>query len=214
MREQREFGKDEVKLRNGKPVKEEILWLVAMPGTTAVTGKDDDHSPIEPLDVVRFAVSGYRWGQVIDARKALPRRTGSRPANRPRATSTGSGSSAGPPRPRTRRGREGGLHRRRRPDRAPLAGGQGQLRPRPVPPWWQHEPGEGRRDHDPPPRPGRQGVRAARADEVFLDAPWKKVAVGVGGVSAANDPADDEPFLDVVQGYRSFRNMAVSEPWL
>lgn len=49
---------------------------------------------------------------------------------------------------------------------------------------------------------------------MFLDAPWKKVAVGVGGVSAANDPADDEPFLDVVQGYRSFRNMAVSEPWL
>ena len=76
VREQREFGKDEVKLRNGKPVKEEILWLVAMPGTTAVTGKDDDHSPIEPLDVVRFAVSGYRWGQVIDARKALPAANG------------------------------------------------------------------------------------------------------------------------------------------
>lgn len=214
VREQREFGKDEVKLRNGKPVKEEILWLVAMPGTTAVTGKDDDHSPIEPLDVVRFAVSGYRWGQVIDARKALPAANGFK-----------AGESA-----------SGDVYRIRlvgwsaeteNPAAAEKAGFtvvDGRIVLRSQEDKDNYVLAQSRRGGNTNPakdveitirRPcPADKAYEQRADEVFLDAPWKKVAVGVGGVSAANDPADDEPFLDVVQGYRSFRNMAVSEPWL
>jgi hypothetical protein len=75
VRERRKYGTNEPVLKDdGTPAKEEILWLVAMPGTTAVTGdiEKDETTPIEPLELVRVAVAGYKWGQVIDARKDLP----------------------------------------------------------------------------------------------------------------------------------------------
>lgn len=59
---------------DGSKLLEEINHFIAMPGTTAVTGNVDkgDLAPITPGDHVRYAVSGYKWGQVIDARKNLP----------------------------------------------------------------------------------------------------------------------------------------------
>lgn len=79
VREAREFGKETAKLRtDGRVAKEEILWLVAMPETTATVGKDDDRTPVQPLDTVRYAVSGYKWGQIIEARKNLPAANGFR----------------------------------------------------------------------------------------------------------------------------------------
>lgn len=61
---------------DGSPRLEEVLHVVAMPGTTAVTGDLDAPNPIEPGAHVRFAVSGYKWGQLIDARKSLPAHAG------------------------------------------------------------------------------------------------------------------------------------------
>lgn len=79
VREVREFGKETAKLKaDGKPMKEEVLYLVAMPGTTATIGKDDEGKVVDPFDLVRFAVSGYKWGSVIDARKNLPAANGFR----------------------------------------------------------------------------------------------------------------------------------------
>lgn len=196
VREQREFGKDEVKLRNGKPVKEEILWLVAMPGTNAVTGKDDDHTAIEPLDVVRFAVSGFRWGQVIDARKALPAASGFKAGESASGdvyTITLVGWSAETENPAA--AQQAGftvvdgrivLRSQEDKDRYVLAQSRrgGNTNPakdveiairRPTPADKAYE---------------------QRADEVFLDAPWKKVTAGVGGGAPdrADDPSDLEPF--------------------
>lgn len=58
---------------DGKPVWEEVMHFVAMPGTTAHTGDaDKGYEPIEEGSEVRFSVKGYKWGQVIDARKQLP----------------------------------------------------------------------------------------------------------------------------------------------
>lgn len=59
---------------NGKPLLEEVLYLVAMPGTTAKTGDAEKGTVavIEPEAVVRYSVSGFKWGQVIEARKGLP----------------------------------------------------------------------------------------------------------------------------------------------
>jgi hypothetical protein len=54
------------------PLLEEVMHFVAMPGTTAGVGDREALEQIEPGAHVRFAVSGYKWGQVIDARKALP----------------------------------------------------------------------------------------------------------------------------------------------
>lgn len=56
------------------PMQEEVNWFVAMPGTTAVTGnvEEGDTTDIEPGDQVRFAFSGFRWHNVIEARKQLP----------------------------------------------------------------------------------------------------------------------------------------------
>lgn len=62
---------------DGKPRLEEVMHFVAMPGTTAVIGgADKGYEPIQPGDAVRFSVSGFKWGQVIDARKALPAHAG------------------------------------------------------------------------------------------------------------------------------------------
>lgn len=75
-RQQRKYGDPKVLLTkdNGAPRLEEVMWLVAMPGTTAVTGnlEKGDTAPVKPGDHVRYVVSGFRWGQVIEARKALP----------------------------------------------------------------------------------------------------------------------------------------------
>jgi hypothetical protein len=63
----------------GVPLKEEVLWLIAMPGTTAALGNPDSgYTPIEPGTKIRFAVSGFKWGQVIDGRKNLPAHAGFR----------------------------------------------------------------------------------------------------------------------------------------
>lgn len=79
IREAREFGKETAKLKaDGKPAKEEVLYLVAMPGTTATIGRDDDRQAVEPLATVRIALSGFRWGQAIQARKELPAANGFR----------------------------------------------------------------------------------------------------------------------------------------
>lgn len=73
-RQARNFESGEPALKpDGKPRLEEILHLVAMPGTTARTGDPDNgYETIEPGTVVRYALSGFKWGQVIDARKELP----------------------------------------------------------------------------------------------------------------------------------------------
>lgn len=72
-RQQRNFDTQEPMFKaDRKPLMEEVLYLVVMPGTTAVTGALDSPSPLNPGDEVRFAVSGYKWGQVIDACKNLP----------------------------------------------------------------------------------------------------------------------------------------------
>jgi hypothetical protein len=61
---------------DGSPRLEEVLHLVAMPGTTAITGDLTAPNSIEEGAHVRFAVSGYKWGQLIDARKQLPAHAG------------------------------------------------------------------------------------------------------------------------------------------
>lgn len=81
IRQQRDYKTQEPKFKDDgtTPLKEEVLWLIAMPGTTAGTGdRENGLTPIEPGDLVRFAVSGYKWGQVIDARKELPAQSGFR----------------------------------------------------------------------------------------------------------------------------------------
>lgn len=58
---------------DGTPRWEEVMYFVAMPGTTAKTGDaDKGFEAIAEGDEVRFSVSGFKWGQVIDARKNLP----------------------------------------------------------------------------------------------------------------------------------------------
>lgn len=58
---------------DGKPRLEEILHLVAMPGTTARAGDaEKGYTVITEGDHVRYALQGFKWGQVIEARKNLP----------------------------------------------------------------------------------------------------------------------------------------------
>ncbi len=73
-RERRSFDDGTKPVMKGdKPQKEEVLYFVAMPGTTAQLGNPDSgYTPIAPGDEIRFAVYGFKWGQVIDQRKALP----------------------------------------------------------------------------------------------------------------------------------------------
>lgn len=48
---------------------EEVLYLVAMPGSTATIG---EAQPIAAGTHVRWGADGYKWGQIIEATKALP----------------------------------------------------------------------------------------------------------------------------------------------
>lgn len=58
---------------DGSPKWEEVMYFVAMPGTSAKLGNaDNGFEVIEEGTEVRFSVQGFKWGQVIDARKALP----------------------------------------------------------------------------------------------------------------------------------------------
>lgn len=59
---------------DGTPILEEILYLIVMPGSTAKRGEHPNFELIEPGEKVRFAVSGFKWGQLIQARKELPAR--------------------------------------------------------------------------------------------------------------------------------------------
>jgi hypothetical protein len=74
-RQQRKFRTQDLATKpDGSPKLEEILHLVAMPGTTAVTGdlEKEQLDPIKPGDTVRYSVSGFHWKQLIDARRQLP----------------------------------------------------------------------------------------------------------------------------------------------
>lgn len=77
-RQRRNFDTGEPAVKNdGKPALEEVMHFVVMPGTTAQTGDaNKGYEPIQPGDQVRFSVFGFKWGQVIDARKALPAHAG------------------------------------------------------------------------------------------------------------------------------------------
>lgn len=77
-RQARDFDSGDPKVKNdGKPLLEEVMYFVALPGCTAVTGNaENGFEPIEPLDEVRYSVQGWKWGQVIDARKNLPAHAG------------------------------------------------------------------------------------------------------------------------------------------
>lgn len=60
-----------------KPRLQEVLWLIVMPGTTAKKGNaENGYEPLEEMDTCLFSVDGYKWKQVIDARKALPAANG------------------------------------------------------------------------------------------------------------------------------------------
>lgn len=62
---------------NGKPKLEEVMWFIACPGITAKKGNvENGYEPIEAGDTILFSVNGYKWKQVIDARKALPAANG------------------------------------------------------------------------------------------------------------------------------------------
>ena len=64
---------------DGRPQLEEILHLVAMPASTARIGDADrGYDTIEAGTHIRYALSGFKWGLVIDARKNLPAGTGIR----------------------------------------------------------------------------------------------------------------------------------------
>jgi len=57
---------------NKKPLLEEIAWFVLVSADGAYIGSDDETTTPEPGEHVRFSFSGYTWGKVIEARKALP----------------------------------------------------------------------------------------------------------------------------------------------
>lgn len=62
---------------DGSPRWEEVMYFIAMPGTTAKLGNaDNGYEAIEPGEEVRYSVAGFKWGQVIDARKNLPAHAG------------------------------------------------------------------------------------------------------------------------------------------
>jgi hypothetical protein len=75
-RQQRDYKTGDPKFKDDgiKPMLEELMFFVAMPGTTAVVGNLErgETSPIAEGEIVRYAVSGFKWGQVIQARKDLP----------------------------------------------------------------------------------------------------------------------------------------------
>lgn len=78
-RQRRNFktGEPELKPDGKTPSMEEVMHFIAMPGTTAKVGTADaGYTPINDGAHVRYSVHGFKWGQVIDARKALPAANG------------------------------------------------------------------------------------------------------------------------------------------
>lgn len=75
-RQARDFATRDPLFRRDDPsrqVLEEINWFIAMPGTTAKLGTaEDGYETIEAGAEVRFLFSGFKWGQAIEQRKALP----------------------------------------------------------------------------------------------------------------------------------------------
>ena len=74
-RQQRNFDTQQPAFKDDgrTPLLEEILHLVVMPGATARLGDADrGYNAIDPGTHIRYALSGFKWGQVIDARKNLP----------------------------------------------------------------------------------------------------------------------------------------------
>lgn len=78
VRQQNDFSTQKPKYKpdGTTPAKELVGYFVAMPGTTAKTGKPEDPQVIDDGDNVRLAFQGYKWGQVIEAQKALPAYSG------------------------------------------------------------------------------------------------------------------------------------------
>jgi hypothetical protein len=65
--------------KDGKPLLEEINHFIVMPTTTAKSGTDDSgFTLLAEGDRVRFSLSGFKWGQAIEARKNLPEFSGFR----------------------------------------------------------------------------------------------------------------------------------------
>jgi len=58
---------------DGKPAWELVLTLLVMPGSSAVVVDRDsgDDVPVEAGQLVRVIISGFKWGQYIEARNAL-----------------------------------------------------------------------------------------------------------------------------------------------
>lgn len=61
---------------DGKPLLEEVLHLVTMPGSTARIGDRENGNIPESGTHVRFALRGFKWSQAIQARKDLPAYSG------------------------------------------------------------------------------------------------------------------------------------------
>lgn len=77
-RQRRKYDTGEPLVKSdGKPMWEEVMYFITMPGTSASIGNlEMGYTPIEEGAEVRLSVSGFRWGQIIDARKDLPAHAG------------------------------------------------------------------------------------------------------------------------------------------
>lgn len=77
-RQQQDYETQKPKFKDdGRPLLEEIMHFVAMPGTTAGLGNlEEGLTPIEVASHVRWSVSGFKWKTTIDGRKALPEYAG------------------------------------------------------------------------------------------------------------------------------------------
>jgi hypothetical protein len=75
-RQARDYESGALLFKRDDPTKqqlEEQNWLIVMPGSTAKLGTaEDGFTVIEPGAEVRWSFSGFKWKQVIDARKELP----------------------------------------------------------------------------------------------------------------------------------------------
>lgn len=213
-RQQTDYDSKKPKVKaDGKPAFEEVMWFVAMPGTTATTGNaESGFTPIQPGDEVRYSVSGWKWGQVIDARKNLPAANGfaaGQPCSGDVYTITLVGFSA----------------ETRNPAGAEKAGFtvvDGRIILRTTAEREQYILHQARTNggNTNPAKDFEVTIRRPeaadkrweqQADAMFSAKPWLKVPATVG---ADDNGADDEPFVNLFAGYRSFRNMAASEPWL
>jgi hypothetical protein len=75
-RQARDYESGALLFKRDDPTKqqlEEQNWLIVMPGSTAKLGTaEDGFTVIEPGAEVRWSFGGFKWKQVIDARKNLP----------------------------------------------------------------------------------------------------------------------------------------------